>query len=88
MHGAVAREEQISCFSDVFGAPTTKVAGVNAVLSQAGCAQARALLIGDSEADYRAALAAGVDFLLRQTALNQALQASYSGPQCENFLHG
>ena len=78
----------VSCFSDVFGAPTTKVAGVNAVLSQAGCAQGRALLIGDSEADYRAALAAGVDFLLRQTALNQALQASYSGPQCENFLHG
>jgi phosphoglycolate phosphatase-like HAD superfamily hydrolase len=74
-------------FSEVFGTPTTKTAGLSGVLQTSGCEPAQALLIGDSEADYRAAMATGVDFLLRRTPFNQSLQATYSGPQCENFLH-
>ena len=74
-------------FSNVFGAPTAKTAGLTAVLQTSGCEAARALSIGDAETDYQAAMAAGVDFLLRRTAFNQALQARYSGPQCENFLY-
>jgi phosphoglycolate phosphatase-like HAD superfamily hydrolase len=80
--------EMLDWFSDVFGAPATKSVVLSTVLSQHGCRPESALLIGDSEADYVSALAVGVDFLLRQTALNQSLQATYTGPRCENFLHG
>ena len=73
-------------FSDVYGTPTTKADAIGAVLVRQSRRPAEALMIGDSEADYAAAQAAGVDFLLRRTDLNRALQRSYSGPQCEDFL--
>jgi phosphoglycolate phosphatase-like HAD superfamily hydrolase len=73
-------------FREVYGAPTAKSDAVASVLARWACSTEDALLIGDSAADLKAAMAVGVDFLLRRTALNRALQREYVGPQCENFL--
>jgi phosphoglycolate phosphatase-like HAD superfamily hydrolase len=72
-----------SWFREVHGAPLAKVDALRSVLSRMPCR--RALLIGDSPSDYAAAQEAGVDFVLRRTAFNGGLQATYSGPQCDDF---
>lgn len=73
------------CFREVHGAPTPKQAAVTAALGRLERSRKQALLIGDSEADFDAAKAAGVSFLLRRTPFNRALQEAYIGPQCDNF---
>lgn len=75
-------------FREVHGAPTSKAVAVASVLARWACRPGDALLIGDSESDYKAAAITGVRFLLRRTALNLALQRAYAGPQCENFVDG
>lgn len=75
-------------FREVHGAPHPKGAAVAAVLRRWACPVDDALLIGDSCSDYEAARAAGVQFLLRRTALNGELQTRHAGPQCEDFAHG
>jgi phosphoglycolate phosphatase-like HAD superfamily hydrolase len=74
------------CFRQVHGAPVRKVQAITLALNYSGCRREDALLIGDSEADHEAAREAGLDFLLRCTAFNRALQQVYAGPQCENFI--
>jgi phosphoglycolate phosphatase-like HAD superfamily hydrolase len=75
-------------FRQVHGAPVAKADAIRSALAPLECRCEDALLIGDSQADYDAATAAGVDFLLRRTSLNRALQRTYTGPQCENFSGG
>jgi phosphoglycolate phosphatase-like HAD superfamily hydrolase len=75
-------------FREIHGAPESKGAVVRSVLQRESFTAGTALVIGDSAADYEAARAAGVDFLLRRTPLNQTLQQRYSGPQCEDFRNG
>jgi phosphoglycolate phosphatase-like HAD superfamily hydrolase len=67
------------CFREIHGAPTRKAEAVRGVLERTGCAPAEALVIGDSDADYEAAAANRVPFLLRRTPLNQALQERCRG---------
>jgi phosphoglycolate phosphatase-like HAD superfamily hydrolase len=76
------------CFREVHGAPTSKSDAIELVLARWNCAPADSLLIGDSDSDYAAASTAGVQFLLRRTALNRQLQRKHVGLQCEDFLHG
>jgi phosphoglycolate phosphatase-like HAD superfamily hydrolase len=76
-----------ACFREVHGAPTPKAEAITSVLRSWACSPAQALVIGDSYSDYQAAVGAGVGFLLRRTPFNRALQQSYHGRQCENFLH-
>jgi phosphoglycolate phosphatase-like HAD superfamily hydrolase len=76
------------CFVAVHGAPTAKAAAMAATLERFNCRAADSLMIGDSEADFRAAITANVPFLLRRTPQNLRLQHSYAGPQCEDFLDG
>jgi phosphoglycolate phosphatase-like HAD superfamily hydrolase len=76
------------CFREVHGAPTSKAEAIGSVLTRWKCARADCLLIGDSESDYAAAKSAGVQFMLRRTALNRNLQHQYDGPQCEDFING
>jgi phosphoglycolate phosphatase-like HAD superfamily hydrolase len=76
------------CFVAVHGAPTAKAAAMVGTLAHLDCRGEDSLMIGDSEADFRAAIAANVPFLLRRTAQNVLLQRSYRGPQCEDFLDG
>ncbi len=75
-------------FREVHGAPMGKTAAIESVLARWKCARADALVIGDSDSDYAAANTAGVEFLLRRTALNQHLQQQHHGLQCEDFIHG
>jgi phosphoglycolate phosphatase-like HAD superfamily hydrolase len=75
-------------FREVHGAPTTKADAVRGALRRWNCPPEDALLIGDATADYEAARAAGVGFLLRRTGLNVALQREHRGAQCEDFVHG
>jgi phosphoglycolate phosphatase-like HAD superfamily hydrolase len=77
-----------ACFREVHGAPTSKSDAIELVLARWNCPRANSLLIGDSDSDYAAASTAGVEFLLRRTALNQQLQRKHLGLQCEDFLHG
>jgi phosphoglycolate phosphatase-like HAD superfamily hydrolase len=76
-----------SCFRAVAGAPTPKATAVGGKLAQFACSPQRALLVGDSETDLRAAEANGVRFLLRRTALNRELQNRYAGPTFEGLPH-
>lgn len=68
------------CFRQVYGAPTTKTAAIGDVLSHLKCSPEQALMVGDSDTDFDAAQANKVSFLLRRTALNQALQQRHVGP--------
>jgi len=72
-------------FREVHGAPTAKADAIRATLAHTRCRREDALFIGDSLADHDAAQRTGVDFLLRRTVLNRALQEVYAGPQCEDF---
>jgi phosphoglycolate phosphatase-like HAD superfamily hydrolase len=72
-------------FESICGAPAPKA---NAIADRLRClhySAEDALMIGDSESDLAAAEANGVTFLLRCTAINQALQKRYSGPMFENL---
>ncbi|MHB8475466.1 MAG: HAD family hydrolase [Steroidobacteraceae bacterium] len=75
-------------FCEVHGAPTAKAAAIESALARLDCSCSDALVIGDSESDCAAAAAAKVEFLLRRTPLNLALQRTYAGPQCEDFVNG
>lgn len=77
-----------SFFRAVYGAPTAKADAIASVLTRGRCSPSEALFIGDSEPDYRAAMLAGVGFLLRRTPLNADLQRAHRGLQCEDFAHG
>jgi len=78
----------ISWFREVHGAPVGKGDAMASCLARWKCPCEDALLIGDSTSDYEAALATGVNFLLRRTDMNQSLQRTYPGPQCEDFVDG
>jgi phosphoglycolate phosphatase-like HAD superfamily hydrolase len=77
-----------ACFREVHGAPASKTEAIQSVLARWKCARADSLLIGDSDSDYAAAKATGVEFMLRRTALNRNLQREHCGLQCEDFIHG
>lgn len=70
----IIRSLQISeLFRQVFGAPSKKADAIARVLAATGAAPKSALMVGDSETDLTAAVANGVGFLLRRTALNRAM---------------
>ena len=71
------------CFQGVFGSPIIKKEAIRLVLEKENISPYKALMIGDSETDLLAANDNAVNFLLRRTNLNLALQASYKGLQFE-----
>jgi phosphoglycolate phosphatase-like HAD superfamily hydrolase len=73
-------------FHEIHGAPTGKAQAIDSVIARWRCPRAEALVIGDSRSDYLAARATGVDFLLRQTSLNCAIQVEHSGLQRRDFI--
>jgi phosphoglycolate phosphatase-like HAD superfamily hydrolase len=75
------------CFREVHGAPKHKATAIKDVLARVNCASARALMIGDSETDLKAAQANSVPFLLRRTRLNLSIQATYTGPMFNDLNH-
>jgi phosphoglycolate phosphatase-like HAD superfamily hydrolase len=75
-------------FKEIHGAPTSKAEAIGSVVARWRVPLTDALLIGDSRSDYLAAQATGVDFLLRQTPFNSALQVEHTGRQCQDFIDG
>ena len=73
------------CFREVYGAPGGKSEAIAEVLRRLEVEPAKALMIGDAEADLLAARANTIPFLLRRTVINQHLQASCDGPQFDNL---
>jgi phosphoglycolate phosphatase-like HAD superfamily hydrolase len=81
----VARIGASPWFRKIFGAPVPKADAIVESLAGLGYARTDALVIGDSESDYQAAVEAKVAFLLRRTELNLELQSRYAGPSCARF---
>jgi phosphoglycolate phosphatase-like HAD superfamily hydrolase len=73
------------CFAEVFGAPTSKADAIRTVLRRTQCPQEHAVMVGDSDADLRAAAENRLPFLLRRTSLNESLQRSFSGPMYDHL---
>ena len=74
-------------FCEVHGAPKCKADSIGDVLLRLKCPPELALMVGDAEADLKAAEANSVVFMLRRTALNLDLQKRHAGPMLENFIH-
>lgn len=75
----------IHCFREIYGAPKGKSEVVADVLQRLKIDRDQALIIGDAETDLLAARTNAIPFLLRRTAINQNLQASYDGPQFDDL---
>ena len=73
------------CFCKCYGAPTEKTIAINDVLQQLKIPPSDTVMLGDAEADYKAALANHVTFVLRRTAINHHLQAQHRGATFENL---
>jgi len=67
------------CFSEIWGAPTSKNEAVAGVLRTRHLAPELCVLVGDSSADYDAAVANAVPFVLRCTRYNVELQRRHGG---------
>jgi phosphoglycolate phosphatase-like HAD superfamily hydrolase len=63
------------CFKKIFGAPRKKEEAIKIVLKETSLSSENALVVGDSKTDYEAAKVNEVDFILRRTPINKALQS-------------
>lgn len=66
-------------FIAIYGSPTSKKDAIAEVLQKHNLAPANAIMIGDSIADFEAAAANHVPFVLRRNASNASLFLSYTG---------
>lgn len=73
------------CFAAVFGAPTHKKDAIRAFLADCVSDREDCLMIGDAQADFEAAEANRVPFLLRRHETNVNVFSGYTGPFFEDF---
>lgn len=73
------------CFSKVFGAPVSKNDAIRKCLEKREFDALQCLMIGDSKADWDAALANNVPFLLRRHDSNRSVFENYTGDSVANF---
>ncbi len=76
-----------ACFSGVFGAPVSKKEAIRTSLAARNLDASQCLMIGDAKADWDAALANNVDFLLRRHSSNRHVFENYTGDSVEDFLN-
>jgi phosphoglycolate phosphatase-like HAD superfamily hydrolase len=76
----------LPCFSQVLGAATPKADAISWSLAEHKCPAERAVFIGDSETDYRAAKHNCVPFLLRRHDLNKILATGLDVPSFRNLV--
>lgn len=76
-----------SCFADVYGAPMTKKEAIRISLSARQLGPHDCLMIGDAKADWDAAQANQVPFLLRRHATNEKIFDDYTGDSVEGFTN-
>ncbi len=74
-------------FKGVFGFPTKKEVALAGILNQVSVPSSRVLVIGDSRADFRAAMLCNTKFLLRVHDWNHNLTAELDVPQSKDFLN-
>jgi phosphoglycolate phosphatase-like HAD superfamily hydrolase len=75
-----------SCFADVYGAPTKKADAMRRALAKCSFAPECCVAIGDARADYEAAQANHVPFVLLRHESNAALLPHYAGESREDFV--
>lgn len=80
--------EIIKLFKQVIGSPTSKKIAINQLLTQHKIKLDYALMIGDSNSDYEAAMENKVKFVLRKTELNKNLQKKLKCKMINDFLNG
>jgi len=73
-------------FQGIYGAPREKEEIIASLIREQGLARSGCLMIGDARMDRKAALANGIDFLLRETEENLPLFQDYPGPRVRDFL--
>lgn len=76
----------VPCFSNIFGAPISKSDAIRQGLAFYKVNPSEAIMIGDSKADYEAAVNCGTDFLLRRTPENLVSMSGYVGKSITNFV--
>lgn len=75
-----------SCFSEIFGAPLSKKEAIRLSLDSRKLDASECLMIGDAKADYDAARANNVPFLLRRHDSNRGAFENYNGDSVDDFL--
>lgn len=75
-----------SCFTTVFGVPMSKKDAIHRTLESCDMSPDRCLMIGDAKADWDAAQANHVPFLLRRHATNGQVFECYTGDSVEDFI--
>ena len=73
-------------FSEIYGAPTNKTEAVSNVLKKLNIDPKKAIMIGDSDSDYKAATENKIEFILRRTNLNKDLQNVCTCSKVDDFL--
>lgn len=75
-----------TCFAAVFGAPTSKKEAISMTLKNYNFDPHHCLMIGDAKADWDAAQANHVPFLLRRHATNGQVFKDYTVDSVEDFI--
>ena len=76
----------IDYFKQIIGSPTTKSEAIMRLSSRHKINPDKAVMIGDSQSDYKAALDNNINFILRKTELNTKLQHELNCTMIDNFL--
>jgi phosphoglycolate phosphatase-like HAD superfamily hydrolase len=74
-------------FYKIYGAPSLKNEAISIELNNLGFQPEQAILIGDSNSDYEAAIDNGIFFFLRRTDLNKDLQKICKDNTFEDFIN-
>jgi phosphoglycolate phosphatase-like HAD superfamily hydrolase len=73
------------CFREVYGSPNNKAEVVADILKRLNCRPQEAIVVGDAEADLKAAKVNSVPFLLRVSNFNLPLQMLHDGYRFERL---
>ena len=73
-------------FRKVTGSPINKKNAIKIILEEFLIEADRAVMVGDSTSDYKAAIENNLNFFLRKTKLNYSLQGLVKNNLIENFL--
>jgi phosphoglycolate phosphatase-like HAD superfamily hydrolase len=81
------RRKMSHFFEKIYGSPEKKDFWVKEILSKENILPEDCIFIGDALADYNAALANGVTFVLRETKEAELLFKDYKGTRIKNLLN-
>ena len=73
-------------FKEVIGSPTKKSEGIKFLINKHCINHRKSVMVGDSLHDYEASSDNFVDFILRKTDLNKALQIKADYLIIDNFI--